>query len=298
MDPPLTPPRRRIHGFAVKKSGPAKGLGKGNVRNDTRHLLIVILLFVPLFVPLSVSADIVYPARLEMKEHEPGRFEVTFNLPIISGKRLKARPEFPPVCEDTAEPRIQQTMAGYAETRQLRCDSEALYGQQILIYGLLGTQTDVLFFLETLDGRNYTATLKPAKAVFIIPAPPSLFALGRQVLLDGMRSMLRRPELWLVLVVALFLGFSRMSLGAGIIVYAVAYVGSQALATQNWLVLFPSLPPVIATLTILIPSLDLAKGQAPRSWLARSLLAVDALFGFAVWQYVFGRPLSGWSLPP
>ena len=85
-----------------------------------RYLLIFPLFLVLLFVPLSVSADIVYPARLEMKESEPGFFDVIFNLPIISGKRLKAKPIFPQVCEEIAEPQIQQTVAGYAERHQLR----------------------------------------------------------------------------------------------------------------------------------------------------------------------------------
>ena len=64
-----------------------------------RHLLIFILLLMYfLLLPLSAPADIVYPARLEMKEREPRLFDVTFNLPIISGKRLKAKPVFPTVC--------------------------------------------------------------------------------------------------------------------------------------------------------------------------------------------------------
>ena len=246
---------------------------------------LFLLLFALFLLPLPVSADIVYPARLEMKESEPGLFDVTFNLPLINGKRLKAKLVFPAVCEAVAEPQIQATIAGYAERHQLRCDSEALYGEHIAISGLLGTQTDVLFSLETLDGRRYTTTLKPAKAVFTIPFPPSFLELGRGALLDGMRRVLRRPELWLVLFVALFLGLSGKSLEAGIMTYAIAYAVSQTLVKQNWLLLFPALPPLITALTAFMPSLDMVKGERKvRGWMSPfwlSMLFLGLLYGGA-----------------
>jgi hydrogenase/urease accessory protein HupE len=99
-----------------------------------------------------------------------------------------------------------------------------------------------------------------------------------------------------MLFVALFLGFSRSSLGAGIIVYAVAYAASQTLVTQNWLTLFPALPPIIATLTLVLPSLDLAQGQHQvRGWIAPfwlSMLFLGLLYGGTSLEALFQDGLS------
>ena len=46
----------------------------------------------------TASADIVYPARLQLVETEPGVFEVLYVLPVIQGKIVKAQAIFPGFC--------------------------------------------------------------------------------------------------------------------------------------------------------------------------------------------------------
>ena len=44
------------------------------------------------------SADIAFPARLDVTEGEPGVYEVSFTLPIVEGRKLRAEPRLPPSC--------------------------------------------------------------------------------------------------------------------------------------------------------------------------------------------------------
>ena len=160
-----------------------------------------ILLCMSLLLPFSVSADIVYPARLELNEVEPGVFDVYFVLPVIQGKVLKAAPVFPDFCSMLSEPQITGTMY-VKETRwRIQCEPQQLYGQNIGISGLLGSQVTIILVVTTLEGRTYNANLNPASAWFEIPPPPS----GISLLSDGLIKGSRIPVTNFIFVLLLFI---------------------------------------------------------------------------------------------
>jgi hydrogenase/urease accessory protein HupE len=206
-------------------------------------------------------ADMVFPARLELKEVEPGVFEVNFNLPIISGKKLKARPVLPDVCRELTEHEISGTPSSYRESWQVSCSPEELYGEQIIIQGLLGTQVDVMLLMQTLDGREYSATLKPSRTSYTIPSPPTYLELWLKASLEGMRRLLKRPELLLVLLMIAFLGLKSRVLWLGFATYLIGHGLGQYLAQQNWLLLSAYLPPILILAYVLLSLLDLANNQ-------------------------------------
>ena len=86
----------------------------------------------------------------------------------------------------------------------MRCDSKDLFGERIQVEGLLGSQTDVILFLDMLDGRSYTTTLKPSRAVFVVPEPASWFALSGRAFMAGLRGMFLHFEVVLLLLLLLF----------------------------------------------------------------------------------------------
>ena len=51
----------------------------------------------------AASADVAFPARLDIVEQEQGVFEITFTLPIVEGRKLRAEPRMPPTCSDISE---------------------------------------------------------------------------------------------------------------------------------------------------------------------------------------------------
>ena len=119
-----------------------KGLRKG--------VLLILLLS-----GLTTSADIVYPARLQLTETAPGVFEVSYILPVIQGKILKAQAVFPGFCESLTDPVTEVDAYQKKMYWQIGCGANALTGQQIGIEGLLGSQIDIILEITTLDVQKY-----------------------------------------------------------------------------------------------------------------------------------------------
>jgi len=204
-----------------------------------------------LFFPKQAAADIVFPARLEIVELEPGLFQVTFTLPIVNGRYPKARPALPGGCEEVAEHIVTGAGGAYTETWQVRCKTTALFGESIRIEGLLGTQVDVIFTMELLNGRSYQAVLKPAKPVYVIPLPPTVFELAGQALLEGARLAVSRPELYLLLAMLLFSGLRGRELLPALGAFFITFATGRWLAGEQWLLVPPYITPIAATILIL-----------------------------------------------
>lgn len=191
-----------------------------------------------------VQADMVYPARLELVETQPGRFDVQFNLPVQNMARIKATPVLPPICVALAPPEETVTASRYAAVLQVNCTADELPGQTVGVDGLLGSQTDVFLSIKTMDGRQYSAVLKPARARFVILPPPSLIRLTANPLVEGMRTSFVRVDLFLLAwLVVLFGRRRRESIGA-LMAGGVACAVAQAFARENLMLLPASLPGV------------------------------------------------------
>ena len=243
---------------------------------STRLIFIAIVL---IFAVVPARADIIFPARLELVEVETTVFEVNFNLPIISGRRLKARPLLPEVCRELSEHEINVTPTSYRESWKVSCSPEDLFGEQIIIQGLLGTQVDVMLFMQTLDGRQYSVILKPSRTSYTIPSPPTSLELWVTASVEGMRRFLKRPELLLVLLLISLLGLKYRVLWLGFAGYLAGHGIGQFLAQQNWLILSAYLPPIFILGFILLPALDLANGQPGRRVWREYLWIPSLLFG-------------------
>ncbi|MCW8985961.1 MAG: hypothetical protein OQK55_11495, partial [Thermoanaerobaculales bacterium] len=100
----------------------------------------------------SASADIAFPARLDVTEREPGVYDISFTLPIIEGRKLRAEPRMPPTCVESSPREVGMSSGGLTSTWSVRCEPSSLAGEAILVEGLLGTQTDLAFTLTMLDG--------------------------------------------------------------------------------------------------------------------------------------------------
>jgi hydrogenase/urease accessory protein HupE len=245
-------------------------------------LIVIRLVFVIvslLFLAIPVQADIIFPARLELKEVEPAVFEVNFNLPIISGKKLKARPLLPDVCQNLTEREVLVSPSSYRETWRISCQPEHLYGERIAIEGLLGTQVDVMVFIETLDGRQYSVIMKPSRSSYTIPAPPTLLELWTAASFEGIRRFLSRPDLLVLLLLVALLKLNIRILLPGFASYFIGHSIGQLLAGQNWLTLSTYLPPIIILGYVLLPLLDMANGQKTRRIWKTDIWIPSLIFG-------------------
>jgi len=216
----------------------------------------------------SAAAHEGFPARLLLEETEPGIYRMTFTLPVVEGRRLRAEPVLPPICHDLTEREEGLRGASFVTTWTMRCDAPSLAGEPIRIKGLLGTQTEVMLRIETLDGRKRAVILKPARAIYVVPYPPSRLALLREAIVAGVRQAIRRPELWVLLLVVVLPATRRRSLVATVSAYAGGYAAGQWIAGQGWILLAPHFASVAASLTALVLALGLARRESQtRGWL-------------------------------
>ena len=233
----------------------------------------------------TVSADVVFPARLDVAEREPGVFVITFTLPIVEGRKLRAQPLMPPTCRDVT-PRVGGvSTGGFTSTWNVQCEPASLAGEVILVEGLLGTQTDLAFTLTMLDGRVYSRVLRPSRPGFLVSEPPSLAGLAFEAVGGGMRRTIRHLNLWILLATAALLGSRPRALAAAAGAFAVGHFASQWLGGHGWLEVAPQMRDALTWATVAIPALRLAgAGDGWKDWLQPlwvTALLLGLLFGGA-----------------
>jgi hypothetical protein len=118
----------------------------------------------------TIRADIVYPARLELTQIDENTFEITFILPVIQGRILRATPLLP--CSNLEDP--VTIIDNFSKTMTWRVTCPELYGREVGLEGLGGSQVDILLRIEFLNGRIIQSTLSPARPIFVVPSPPTV----------------------------------------------------------------------------------------------------------------------------
>ncbi len=242
-----------------------------------RRLLYSI--FILILISSSVNADFVFPARLEIKETKPGIYNITFTLPVINNQKLKARPILPGVLKDQGDHKIQGDYTSYQESWIAACHPDSLYGKNIGIKGLVGTSVDILFTIELLSGRKYDTTLKPARALFTIPAPPSFIDFLTNPVLEGMRKHIFRFDMILLLGLVAFLRKPFRQLLLAVMTYTLAHLFAHYLGSQNYFLLSPQLIPLLILIIVLFSSFDLAKEKSVNKKWFQPLWPLTLLLG-------------------
>ena len=106
-------------------------------------------------LPVSAAwAHEVRPAYLELKETAPGRFNILWRTPLLSGMRLPVVLKLPDDVQNLKEPIVQELTDSLVERRWIDAGPGGLAGKRIEFVGLQGTITDVLVRVERLDGSS------------------------------------------------------------------------------------------------------------------------------------------------
>ena len=233
----------------------------------------------------AATADVAFPARLDVIERDAGVFEITFTLPIVQGRKLRAEPRMPPTCVETTPRKSGASAGGFTSTWTVECEPASLAGEAILIEGLLGTQTDLAFTLTMLDGRSYSTILRPSRPGFLVPQKPSKVSLAAEAIMSGLRRTLRQLSLWLVVAVAAMLGQRPRVLARAAAAFALGHLVAQWMGGQGWLEVSNAVRDLLVWSTIAVPAIRLASGDEDwKHWLAplwMTALLLGLLFGGA-----------------
>ena len=264
--------------------------------DERRYYLFLVLFLLGTGLASPAFADMVFPARLELVETQRGLFQVQFNLPVQNMARINATAVLPAVCAALAPPDEASTASSYTATWQVNCPADALPGQPIGVDGLLGSRTDLVLSIRTLDGRQYRAVLKPARASYVIPLPPSFAQINGHGLLEGMRASFVRFDLFLLTWLLVLFSSRRLSAITALIMGGIAYAVAQALAQDKLLLVPASLPGLLVLMSCVYFAIRLAAGGDSAQkrhvpvWLAGVL--IGALYGGALRAF---RPAQEFS---
>jgi len=134
-----------------------------------KRRLFALFLWSSLFCCLTLTAFAheVRPAFLRATEVTAGEFKVVWKQPVLSGRRLRITPTFPPDCQQT-EPRLDRAGDTVAERFTVSCD---LKQGALSLPGLENTLTDAFVEIAYLDGEARTALLKPSDPVLNLSGP-------------------------------------------------------------------------------------------------------------------------------
>ena len=234
----------------------------------------------------TASSDVAFPARLDVVEQDEGAFEITFTLPIVEGRKLRAEPRMPPTCVESTPRETGASAGGFTSTWTVECEPASLAGEAILIEGLLGTQTDLAFTLALRDGREYSSILRPSRPGFLVPEKPSKVALAVEAIISGLRRTVRHISLWLVIALAALLGQRPRALARAAGAFALGHFVAQWLGGHGWLEVTPAVRDLLVWSTIAVPAIRLAGGgEGWKHWLEPlwpTALLVGLLYGGAL----------------
>jgi len=109
----------------------------------------------------TAHAHEVRPAVLEIKETSPGRYNVLWRTPLLSGQPLPVVLQLPDDVRNVTDPIVQELSDSIVERRVIEPAGGTLVGKRVQFVGLQATITDVLVRVRTLDGRDITTFVHP-----------------------------------------------------------------------------------------------------------------------------------------
>jgi HupE / UreJ protein len=151
--------------------------------------LAAILLVVLAALPVARAHE-ARPCYLEIKEVAPGRYDMLWRTPVLSGMRLPVALQLPDGVRNRKPPVVQELADSLLERRWIDAGPNGLAGKRIDIAGLQFTITDALVRVELLDGRTLQMIARPSQPWVEIAASQSWWEVMGTYVVEGMRHIL------------------------------------------------------------------------------------------------------------
>jgi hydrogenase/urease accessory protein HupE len=139
---------------------------------------------------MTAAAHEVRPAYLELREVEPGTYDVRWKVPARGDDlRLALYTRFPADAITIGEPRGRFGNNAYVERWRLQRPG-GLAGQNVTIEGLAATKVDALIRVTDRDGVTQTLRATPDQPSVVITAAASPWQVSRTYLILGFEHIL------------------------------------------------------------------------------------------------------------
>jgi hydrogenase/urease accessory protein HupE len=255
-------------------------------------LLIAVLGHVP-----GVGAHESRPASLGSNETAPGRYDVLWRTPLLSGMRLPVRLVFPEAVRNVTEPRESVLVDSVVERRVIDAGKGGLGGQRIQFVGLQATITDVLVRVSLLNGAHWTVLVRPAQPWVEFTGAKSALEVARTYLVYGVEHILLGVDHLLFVFGLLLIVQDRWMLLKTVTSFTLAHSLTLAIATLG----YASAPMLPLNAAIALSILFLGP-EIVRSWRGETSLTlrhpwlVAFVFGL-LHGFGFASALAGAGLP-
>lgn len=207
------------------------------------------LLVVAAALASSAVAHESRPAYLQLTETAPGRYDVLWRTPLLSGMRLPVVLRFPAGTRHLTEPTERDFPDSIVERRVIEVDG-GLTGKRVEFVGLQASITDVLVRVQSRDGALSTTLVQPSKPWVEIAASQGPLAVFAAYLQHGVEHiLLGYDHLLFVLALTLIVRSTRVLVWT-VTAFTAAHSITPALATLG-VVHVPG-PPVEATIALSI----------------------------------------------
>jgi len=255
------------------------------------------------FVLLSSCASIAWahesrPAYLEINETAPGRYDLLWRTPVLSGMRLPVTLTLPAGVRNVTEPTVRELSDSLVEHRVVQADKGTLSGARIDFVGLQGTITDVLVRTALTDGNRSTTLIKPSQPwIEIAKSPGGPFAIAGAFVGHGIEHILGGYDHLLFVLALMLIVRSTRQLVWTITAFTCAHSITLALATLGFVhVPGPPVEAAIAFSIVLLASEIVRMRRGEPSLTARWPWIVAFCFGL-LHGFGFAGALSEIGLP-
>jgi len=259
--------------------------------------LLAGLLAAALVWPSGVCAHEIRPAYLQIKETTPGRYDVLWRTPVLSGMRLPVVLKLPDDVGSLTAPTVQELSDSLVERRTIEAGPDGLAGRRVEFPGLQATITDVLVRVEMADGRSSTALVTPSQPWFEMAAAQGVLALIAVYVAHGIQHIAFGIDHLLFVLGLLLIVKDRWVLLKTVTAFTVAHSITLALATFGW----ANIPLLPLNAAIALSILFLGP-EIVRSWRGETSLTIEKpwivafLFGL-LHGFGFASALTSAGLP-
>ncbi len=246
----------------------------------------------------DASAHDARPAYLQIQEISPGRYDVLWRTPVLSGMRLPVALKLPDAMHSVTQPAVQELSDSLVERQLVEADVDALGDARIEFPGLQASITDVLVRVVLLDGTHATTMVRPSRPYVEFTAARDPVAMAGAYLGHGIEHILLGfDHLLFVLALILIVPSTRLLIWT-ITAFTLAHSITLALATLG--VLRVPGPPIEATIAlsiVLLASEILRIQRGASSLTARFPWIIAFAFGL-LHGFGFAGALKELGLPP
>jgi hydrogenase/urease accessory protein HupE len=199
-----------------------------------RRLLAVALagLLAGVTAPTPIAhAHEIRPAYLQIDEARPGRYQLLWRTPVLSGMQLPVVLRLPNDVRDVTQPATQVLSDSLVVRQVIDAGAQGMAGKRIEFVGLQATVTDVLVRVQMLDGTHSTDLVHPSRPWIEIANPRGALAIAGVFLSQGVEHILLGVDHLLFVLGLVLLVDRRWMLIKTITAFTVAHSITLALAT-------------------------------------------------------------------